>query len=58
MEPKILVPYLGPFFSADTILMALHGITHALYPWLVIDERTIWDSAGAPGSLLIILSAP
>ncbi|MEO0579213.1 MAG: cytochrome d ubiquinol oxidase subunit II [Pseudomonadota bacterium] len=39
--------------TAGLFLLAFHGIAYSLFPWLVIDELTIWDSASAPESLLI-----
>ena len=44
-----------PFFcTAGLFLLAFHGIAYSLFPWLVMDELTIWDSASAPESLLIM----
>ena len=50
-EYGIWVPF---FCTAGLFLLAFHGIAYSLFPWLVIDELTIWDSASAPESLLIM----
>ncbi|MEM8984646.1 MAG: cytochrome d ubiquinol oxidase subunit II [Pseudomonadota bacterium] len=45
----------SPFFcTAGLYLLAFHGIAYSMFPWLVVDEMTIWDSASAPESLLIM----
>lgn len=44
-----------PFVSACCLfLLAFHGLAYSLFPYLVLDQITIWDSASAPESLLII----
>lgn len=44
-----------PFVSAVGLFMlAFHGIAYSLFPWLVVDELTIWQAAAAPESLMII----
>ena len=40
--------------AAGLYLLAFQGLAYALFPWLVLDEITIWDAASAPESLLII----
>ena len=44
-----------PFYSAVGLFMlAFHGLAYSLFPWLVVDELTIWDAAAAPESLMVI----
>jgi cytochrome d ubiquinol oxidase subunit II len=44
-----------PFYSTvGLFLLAFHGLAYSLFPWLVIDEITIWDAASAPESLMVI----
>jgi cytochrome d ubiquinol oxidase subunit II len=44
-----------PFASTVAIFMlAFHGLAYSLFPYLVMDELTIWDAAAAPESLLFI----
>ena len=38
-------------FGDDAITF---GIAYSLFPWLVIDNLTIWNAAAAPESLLVI----
>lgn len=45
-----------PFALAVAIfLLAFAGLAYSLFPYLVIDEITIWDAASATNSLLVIL---
>jgi len=41
--------------SGALFLLAFHGLAYSLFPYLVLDEVTIWDAASAPESLMIIL---
>lgn len=44
-----------PFAStAGIFLLAFHGLSYSLFPYLVLDQLTIWDAASAPESLMII----
>ena len=44
-----------PFVCAcGLFLLAFHGLAYSLFPYLVLDQVTIWDSASAPESLMII----
>ncbi|MFK8051351.1 MAG: cytochrome d ubiquinol oxidase subunit II [Woeseiaceae bacterium] len=44
-----------PFVSAcGLFLLAFHGLAYSLFPYLVVDQITIWDAASAPESLMII----
>ena len=35
-------------------MLAFHGLAYSLFPYLVVDQITIWDAASAPESLMII----
>lgn len=41
--------------SGALFLLSFHGLAYSLFPYLVLDELTIWDAASAPESLMIIL---
>lgn len=44
-----------PFVSVcGLFLLAFHGLAYSLFPYLVLDELTIWEAASAPESLMII----
>jgi cytochrome d ubiquinol oxidase subunit II len=44
-----------PFFTTIGLFMlAFHGLAYSLFPWLIVDEVTIWDAAAAPESLKVI----
>ena len=44
-----------PFYtSVGLFMLAFHGLAYSLFPWLVIDQLTIWDAAAAPASLMVI----
>lgn len=40
--------------TVGLFMLAFHGIAYSLFPWLVIDQLTIWDAASAPESLMVI----
>jgi cytochrome d ubiquinol oxidase subunit II len=45
-----------PFALAVSIfLLAFSGLAYSLFPYLIIDELTIWDAASATDSLLFVL---
>ena len=45
-----------PFFAAMTLFVAaFFGLGYSFYPYVVPEQLTIWDSASASGSLMIIL---
>ena len=50
-EYGLWVPFLC---SVGLFMLAFHGIAYSLFPWLVMDEMTIWDAASAPESLFVI----
>ena len=44
-----------PFASTVGIfLLAFYGLAYSLFPWLVVDQITVWDAASAPEALLVI----
>ncbi len=44
-----------PFAATVGIfLLAFHGLAYSLFPYLVLDQLTIWDAASAPESLMVI----
>lgn len=42
--------------SVGIFLMAFHGLAYSLFPYLILDEMTIWEAASAPESLMIIFA--
>lgn len=40
--------------TVGLIMLAFHGLAYSLFPWLIIDQITLWDAAAAPASLMII----
>jgi cytochrome d ubiquinol oxidase subunit II len=38
-------------------LLMLAGLGYSLFPYLILDDMTIWDGAAAPGSLRLVLAA-
>jgi len=50
-EYGIWVPF---YTSVGLFMLAFHGLAYSLFPWIVIDELTIWDAAAAPESLKVI----
>ncbi len=47
----IAVPFAG---TVGIMLLAFYGLAYSLFPWLVIDRITIWQSASAPEALMVI----
>jgi cytochrome d ubiquinol oxidase subunit II len=44
-----------PFASTVGIfLLAFYGLAYSLFPWLVVDQITLWQAASAPEALLVI----
>lgn len=44
-----------PFGSTVAIFMlAFHGLSYSLFPYIVMDRMTIWEAASAPESLMVI----
>lgn len=50
-EYGIWVPF---YCGVGLFLLAFHGLAYSLFPWIVVDELTIWDAASAPESLMVI----
>ncbi|MEM8683361.1 MAG: cytochrome d ubiquinol oxidase subunit II [Pseudomonadota bacterium] len=50
-EYGIWVPF---YCGVGLFMLAFHGLAYSLFPWLVVDELTIWDAAAAPESLMVI----
>ena len=40
--------------TIGVFILAFYGLAYSLFPYLVIDQITIWDAASAPESLMII----
>jgi cytochrome d ubiquinol oxidase subunit II len=40
--------------TIGVLLLAFYGLAYSLFPYLVVDRLTIWQSAGAPESLMVI----
>jgi cytochrome bd ubiquinol oxidase subunit II len=36
------------------MLLSFYGLAYSLFPWLVIDRITIWQSASSPEALMVI----
>lgn len=34
----------------------LSGLAYSLFPYLILDDMTLWDSAGAIGSMRLVLA--
>lgn len=50
-EYGIWVPFAT---TVGLYMLAFHGIAYSLFPWLVLDEMTLWEAASAPESLMVI----
>ncbi len=50
-EYGIGVPFAG---TIGVMLLSFYGLAYSLFPWLVIDQITIWQSASAPQALMVI----
>ncbi|MFC4273734.1 cytochrome d ubiquinol oxidase subunit II [Achromobacter aloeverae] len=37
-------------------LLMMGGLAYSLFPYLILDDMTIWDGAAAPGSLRLVLA--
>jgi cytochrome bd ubiquinol oxidase subunit II len=47
----IAVPFAG---TIGVMLLSFYGLAYSLFPWLVIDQITIWQSASSPEALMVI----
>ncbi|MEM7432912.1 MAG: cytochrome d ubiquinol oxidase subunit II [Pseudomonadota bacterium] len=52
-EYGIWVPFLC---VVGLFMLAFHGLAYSLFPWIIIDEMTIWDAASATESLGVIFA--
>ena len=44
-----------PFASTvGVFLLSFYGLAYSLFPWLVVDKISIWQSASSPEALLVI----
>jgi len=50
-EYGVWVPFGG---TIGIFLLAFYGLAYSLFPYLVVDQLTIWQAASAPESLMII----
>jgi cytochrome d ubiquinol oxidase subunit II len=51
------VPEWGPFVGAVTIYaLAFLGLAYSIFPYVVMDQITIWEAAAHPSALRIILA--
>jgi cytochrome d ubiquinol oxidase subunit II len=46
------VPFVG---TAGIFVLCFNGLAYSLFPYLIVDRITIWQSASAPESLMFIL---
>ncbi len=42
--------------TVGVFLLAFYGLAYSLFPWLVIDQLTIWKAATAPEAMAVILA--
>jgi cytochrome d ubiquinol oxidase subunit II len=40
--------------TVGVFLLSFYGLGYSLFPWLVIDQLTIWQAASAPEALMVI----
>lgn len=40
--------------TVGVFLLAFYGLGYSLFPWLVVDQLTIWQAASSPEALLVI----
>jgi len=52
IDDKAWVPFA---LAVSIFLLAFAGLAYSLFPYLIIDEVTIWDAASATNSLLFVL---
>ena len=61
--PRVIQPkYRGlawlPFALAATLFtLMLCGLVYSMFPFVILDDLTIWDAAAAMGSLRLVLAA-
>ena len=42
--------------TVGIFLLAFYGLAYSLFPWLVMDQITIWQAASAPEAMAVILA--
>jgi len=42
--------------TVGVFLLAFYGLAYSLFPWLVMDQITIWQAASAPEAMGVILA--
>jgi cytochrome d ubiquinol oxidase subunit II len=40
--------------TVGIFLLAFYGLAYSLFPWLVVDQLTLWQAASSPEALLVI----
>jgi cytochrome bd ubiquinol oxidase subunit II len=40
--------------TVGVFLLAFYGLAYSLFPWLVVDQLTIWAAASSPEALMVI----
>jgi cytochrome d ubiquinol oxidase subunit II len=40
--------------TVGIFLLAFYGLAYSLFPWLVVDELSIWQAASSPEALMVI----
>ena len=40
--------------TVGILLLAFYGLAYSLFPWLVVDQMTLWQAASAPEALQVI----
>lgn len=58
MKPKVVAAGYGWVVFASTVLiflLAFLGLAYSIYPFIVINQLTVWQAASAPASLVVIL---
>lgn len=58
LKPKVVAAGYGWVVFASTVLiflLAFLGLAYSIYPFIVINQLTVWQAASAPASLVVIL---
>ena len=53
VEP--MLPVLTPLLALSVLVLGGFGMAYSLYPYVLLDQLTVWQVASAPESLKIIL---
>jgi cytochrome d ubiquinol oxidase subunit II len=54
-RPEDHLSWLPLICTISLFVLGFHGLAYSFYPYIVPDQLTIWESASAPESLMIIL---